>query len=121
MKQYTEDVVEVADEISEDSDGTYEMANLFSEHTGLPFVVWISTKAGARHDVRVKVAPGPHVHPSDLTSVAIRPDIRVVHGEMRASDLVLLTKWINLNRDVLLKYWEETIDTGDAVEAIRAI
>jgi hypothetical protein len=33
------------------------MANLRPERTGLPFVVFISQKAGARHDVRVKAAP----------------------------------------------------------------
>ena len=29
----------------------FEMANLFPKHTGLPFVVWISYRGGARHDV----------------------------------------------------------------------
>ena len=29
-------------EASADSDDFFEMANLFSEYTGLPFVVWIS-------------------------------------------------------------------------------
>jgi hypothetical protein len=35
---------------------TYRMANLRPERTGLPFVVFISQRGGARHDVRVKVA-----------------------------------------------------------------
>jgi hypothetical protein len=30
------------------------MANLGEKHTGLPFVVWISVRGGARHDVRLK-------------------------------------------------------------------
>src|ERR1041384_506167 len=38
-----------------DDGGLFEMANLFSKHTGLPFVVWISYRGAARHDVRVKV------------------------------------------------------------------
>jgi len=39
----------------------FEMANLRPERTGLPFVVFISQKGGARHNVRVKVARGPKV------------------------------------------------------------
>ena len=35
------------------------------EHTGLPFVVFISQKGGAKHDVRVKVARSAKVRPSD--------------------------------------------------------
>jgi hypothetical protein len=33
----------------------------------------------------------------------------VVEGELNASDLALLTKWIELNRDVLPEYWEGEI------------
>ena len=40
---------------------------------------------------------------------------------MSASDLALLSKWIELNHDVLLKYWEGEIDTKDAIDAIRQV
>jgi hypothetical protein len=53
-----------------EGEGLFEMANLFSKHTGLPFVVWISYKGGAQHDVRVKASPEPKVLPSQMTSVA---------------------------------------------------
>ena len=46
----------------------FEMANLRPERTGLPFVVFISQKGGARHDVRVTVARGAKVRPSDTDS-----------------------------------------------------
>jgi hypothetical protein len=104
-----------------DSDDFFEMANLFSKHTGLPFVVWISYKGGAQHDVRVKVSPGPKALPSEMASVAIRPEIRLVQGEMSPSDLALLSRWIEMNRDTLVKYWEGDIDTKDAIDAIQPI
>ena len=63
-----------------ESEGLFEMANLSPKRTGLPFVVWISPKAGAPHDVRVKVSKGPKVNTSELVWVAIRPDVRVVGG-----------------------------------------
>ena len=103
------------------TDAPFEMANLFPKHTGLPFVVWISYRGGAQHDVRVKVSPGPKAIPSELASVAIRPVVRVVEGEITPNDLALLAKWIELNRDVLLKYWEGEIDTKDALDALRPV
>lgn len=102
-------------------DDFFEMANLFSKHTGLPFVVWISYKGGAQHDVRVKVSPGAKMLPSEMVSVAIRPEIRVVQGMMSARDLALLSKWIEINRDVLVKYWEGQIDTKDAIDTIQPV
>lgn len=92
------------DQASADSDEFFDMANLFSKHTGLPFVVWISYRGGAQDDVRVKVSPGPRALPSQMVSVAIRPEIRVVDGELSPSDLSLLARWIEMNRDTLLKY-----------------
>jgi hypothetical protein len=98
---------------------SYEMANLRPERTGLPFVVFISQKGGARHDVRVKVAPGAKVRPSEMVTVVIRPSVRVVRGELDPRDLALLTRWIDLNRDTLVEYWDGDIEyTEDAIAAI---
>jgi hypothetical protein len=100
----------------------FEMANLRPERTGLPFVVFISQKGGARHDVRVKVAPGARVRPSEMVTVAVRPAVRVIRGSLEASDLALLRQWIELNRDVLVKYWDGVIEyTEDAIAALRPI
>ncbi len=98
----------------------FEIANLTSKRTGLPFVVWISPKAGALHDVRVKVSKGAIVHSSELVSVAIRPDVRVVGGTMSAHDLTLLKKWIESNRDAIINYWGGEIeDTADAIALMK--
>src|SRR5262245_39699710 len=60
----------------------FEMANLFPKHTGLPFVVWISVRGGARHDVRVKVSASAKAIPGEMITVGIRPDVQVIEGEM---------------------------------------
>src|SRR5450432_3222258 len=96
MKTFNEFVVEPQGE------GLFEMANISPKRTGLPFVVWISPRAGAPHDVRVKVSRGPRVQSSELVSVAIRPDVHVVGGKLNAHDLSLLRKWVDLNRDVIV-------------------
>src|SRR5215475_9009587 len=84
----------------------FEMANLRPERTGLPFIVFISQKGGARHDVRVKVARAAKVRPSEMTTVALRPSVRVVRGALDPRDLALLMRWIELNKDVLIAYWD---------------
>ena len=100
----------------------FEMANLRPERTGLPFIVFISQKGGARHDVRIKVARAPRVGPAEMITVAIRPTVRVVRGRLDAHDLDLLTQWIDLNRDALVDYWNGIIEyTEDAMKAIKPI
>lgn len=104
------------------AEGLFEMANISPKRTGLPFVVWISPKAGAPHDVRVKVSRGPKVHSSELVSVAIRPDVHVVGGNLNAHDLTLLQEWVDLNRDVIVRYWDGDIEyTEDALAALKPI
>jgi hypothetical protein len=100
----------------------FDMANLSSRLTGLPFVVWIWMKGGAQHDVRVKVSPGPRVHPSEFASVGIRPDVHVISGSVNARDVALLAKWVELNRDVLIRYWDGDLEyTEDALAALRPV
>ena len=102
-------------------DAPFEMANLFPKHTGLPFVVWISVKGGAQHDVRVKVSQSPKALPSDMISVAIRPDVHLIEGKLSSRDLALLTRWIELNKETLIRYWESEMDTLDALSAIKQV
>ena len=107
-------------QVSEDLD-FFLMANLTFKLTGLPFVVWISPRGNAKHDVRVNVSPGPRSI-SDTTTIAIRPEIRVIEGQMKTQDFALLSQWIKLNRDVLIRYWDGDIEfTEDAITAIRSI
>jgi hypothetical protein len=116
MKTFSESIAAPADE------GLFEMANLSLKRTGLPFVVWISPKGGASHDVRVNVSRGPKVHTSEWESVAIRPDVHVIGGTMSADDLGLLRRWVDLNRDVLIKYWDGEIEyTEDAIAALKPL
>ena len=96
------------------------MANVHPRRSGLPFVVYISEKQG-QHDVRVKVAAGPKAPPF-VASVSVRPEIEVVAGELSAGDLALVRRWIELNRDVIIGYWDRTIeDTADALNALQPL
>ena len=81
-------------------EGTYyEMANLFPEHMGLPFPVWVSIRGRVRHAAHL-IEGG---------------------GTMSPYQLSLLTEWIDLNREVILQCWNEEIDTVDRAAAIRPV
>ena len=122
MKTHRDLITEIVEGTQDDSDLLFEMANLVQRDTGLPFVVWISPKGNARHDVRVKVSRSPKAVPSEMVSVAIRPNVHVVEGKMSASDLKLLGSWVELNRDVLVRYWDGDIEsTKEAINLIRPI
>jgi hypothetical protein len=100
----------------------FAMANLRPERTGLPFVVFISQKGGARHDVRVKIARGAKVRPSEMVTVAVRPKPRVIRGVLDPDDLARLAEWIALNKDVLVDYWNGDIEyTEDAISALKPL
>jgi len=90
--------------------------------TGLPFIVWISPRGNARHDVRVEVAFRPKAGKPELVSVAILPDVRVVKGMMGGSELACLRRWVDLNRDVIVKFWNDEIRCHwDAAAAIKPV
>ena len=98
------------------------MSNLSPRLTGLPFVVWISPKGNARHDVRVKVAAGPKVNPDDWTTVALRPQVRVLYGVMPAKDLEALAQWVALNLDTLVQFWDGAIEyTEDVLARLKPL
>ena len=105
-----------------DKDLLFLMSNLTSKYTGLPFVVWISPPGGAKHDVEVKVSTSARALPSEMASVAIRPDVHVVGGSLSPQQLEPLRRWIDLNREVLIKFWDGEIDDSrDALMALKSI
>lgn len=101
---------------------TFGMANLRKERTGLPFIVFMSQKGGAQHDLRVKVSPLPKVRLDQLSSYALRP-YRLVEGPgLSPSEDALLRRWVDLNISTLADYWNGVIEyTEDALDQIKAI
>lgn len=99
----------------------FEMANVRPEISGLPFIVWISEKGAARRDVRVKVSTGPRAR-EFAAGVSVRPTVEVVAGELASRDLELVRAWIDLNRDVIVKFWDgEILYTDEALAALKRL
>ena len=105
----------------EPEDG-FDLAVLSPRETGLPFVVYILQDMGVVPDMRVEVARSARTNRSETVKVAIRPNVRVTRGHLDAQELVVLTQWVELNRDTLIKYWEGEIEyTIDAIQALQSI
>lgn len=114
-------VKEIESETSAGQAG-FDMANLRPDRTGLPFVVFISQKGGARHDVRVKLARLAKVRPSDMITVAVRPAPRIVRGRISAREFDLVKRWIELNERALVDYWHGVIEyTEEVLDAIKPL
>lgn len=101
----------------------FEMANLYPDTTGLPMTVWISPRGNARHDVRVKVnmAHGNQMSVANTAVVGVRSTPRVITGRLSAGDRQAVFRWIALNTDALVAYWEGHIDTARAIQALKPL
>lgn len=101
---------------------TYGMANLRKERTGLPCIVFISQKDAACHDVRVKVAPGPRMRADQMSSYALRPFKLVEGAGVPPDEERLLARWVEINLQVLVDYWDGRIEyTEDALALLTSL
>jgi hypothetical protein len=104
-------------------DEDFDMANLVPARTGVQNVIFASPKGKARHAARIKIAIDP---PDSLTgdgetaSMAIH-DYSVIGAYMRPALVEQLKAFIDLNRQLLLDYWEGRIETGQLLEGLRPI
>ena len=106
---------------NEPEDG-FDLAIVSPKETGLPFAVYILEDMGVVPDVRVEVERNARGRRSDTVKVAIRPTVRVTHGHLDVHELALLTRWIELNRETLIRYWDGEIEsTMDAILALKPI
>ncbi len=101
----------------------FEMANLYPRDTGLPMTIWVSPRGLARHDVRIKVCTshGDRMDPTNTAVVAVRPNARLLHGELSIEDIALVTEWVDSNRRALVGYWDGALSTVEFVQQLERI
>ena len=107
-----------------ETDDLFEMANLSPALTGLPMIVWISERGHARQDARVKVSlvHGRRARPDRTASVSVRPTVEIVAGRrLDRQDMDLVRKWIELNREVIIAYWNGDLLTDEAIARLEPI
>ena len=103
-------LIEMAKALLERSE-LFEMATVSPRITGLPYGVFVSQKGGARNSARVKISS---TGKSANLDIVVRVDpMKILHGKMSSSDYEKLTRWIELNRQTILDYWNEEIQYTD--------
>jgi len=117
-----EPIVTISDELAE-REQLEHMVTYRKNITGVDNTIFISPGLRVRHAPRIKVAidPPDSINPlSDQASVEITTG-NVVAGEVSAALLRQVQKFIQLNRDVLLEYWDARITTDQLQERLKAI
>ena len=100
----------------------YEMATtIYKRQSGLPFNIWVSEKkyaSGKHNRPRLKV-----LEPDYKASVAIDDPIEILanDGRLPSGSLPLLVKYIELNRESLMRLWNEEIDAAQYMSMQQSI
>lgn len=50
--------------------------------------------------------------------VAIWPKTRLMEGSLASRDLEAVVRWVDLNREALMGFWEGKLDSGDLAERL---
>jgi hypothetical protein len=92
--------------------------------TGLPMAVWITENDGYPHDVRVKVSAlhGGCGSWRTAPSIAVRPQPHeIVPSSLPGADVALVSHWIDLNRDVIIDYWNGVIEFDEVKPRLQQV
>jgi hypothetical protein len=100
-----------------------EMVSVTKAETGVDNTIWISPKGNTRHAPRIKLAidPPDSFDPRGETASIMIDDGKVVAGEVPSKLRKQVRKFLDLNRDVLLEYWDYRIGTKQLFERLRSI
>ena len=100
----------------------YGMANLRPDDTGLPMVIWVSEKGGAKHGPRIKVSKkmGDKIDPGNTLTVTV-PEAKQIGGTLPPKVFQQVKAFIILNGAVILQYWEQKISTKEMLDALKKV
>ena len=94
----------------------FEMAaNLRPADTGLPMVIWVSTRSGVPHGPRIKVAKnyGDRISGNNTFTITLEPTPRTIGniGEIKRRDIDSVLAFVKENHAALMRHWDEEIST----------
>jgi hypothetical protein len=98
-----------------------EMVSYRKDVTGISHTVFISPRGNADHDPRVKVAIDPPDSLDPRSRTAIVTIKGVVVGDLDPQLARQVQRFVQLNRAVLLDYWDYEIDTDQLRQGLRSI
>jgi hypothetical protein len=101
-------------------DELFAMVNLYPKNTGLLMTVWVGP-TDHTHAPRIKVnmAHGDRMNPTDTAVVALLPEPHLIGGDLSGQDFKAVSAWIALNLEAILDHWHGRIDGADMAAAVR--
>jgi len=112
------------DELTED----WAAVKRIPDQTGLSRAVWITENQGYPHDCRVKVSRlrSGRGHWPDAVFVSVRPVCEEIlsssgRRELPTSDLAKVCRWIELNRDVIIEFWDGVITPDETIARLQKL
>ena len=117
-----EDIHALADQLAEE-ELLEHMASFRTDATGVDNTIWVSPKGRTRHAARIKVAIDPPDSlnaASQTASVAVH-DGSVAEGHIPSHILRQVQEFVRINREVLMDYWDERIDTRQLDQRLKPI
>jgi hypothetical protein len=108
---------------SADLDEAYLDMKLSPADTGLPMAVWITANEGFPHDVRIKVSllRGGKGRWSDAVPVSLRPQPRDIADKLSAADFRLVCRWLDLNRQAIIDYWNQDVSAREIWSLLKSL
>ena len=110
--------------LHEEAMDMWEMANLHGTTTGLDnLVVWVSGGGSQlQHGPRIKVVKGTKFRPENSSTVPLTGVPRIIgNADLSQDEFAEVIKWIRLNRETILQYWNDDISTEQMISAINKI
>lgn len=107
----------------------FEMSNLRKSTTGLPVNIYVSSGGSVnnRHGPRLKAmfSNADKFNHSQTISVMLKKDVTKddVIGYDKINPIILkaLRTYINLNYEVLMKHWNDEIDSVELIQQLKKI
>lgn len=107
-------------EIMEDGIDLFEMSNFNPDFTGTLNTIWVSSnrEGKTRHGPRIKVVNSK----GDWVSVSISDTPMIMKGKgLSLKEMKRIVPFVKNNKNVLLKYWNNKIDTPEMVSSIKRL
>jgi hypothetical protein len=111
--------LQLADDSDEDED--QDMSSLRRDETGVDNTIFVSTKGRAQHAPRIKIAidPPDSFNATSKTASMAFHDYSITGAYVPPHIVEQATRFIERNRDVLLRYWDAKISTREMLDQIR--
>jgi hypothetical protein len=107
--------------LTHSDDEDQDASSLRGDDTGVDNTVFVSTEGRARHAPRIKIAidPPDSFNATSKTASMAFHDYSVTGAYVPPRLVEQATRFIERNRDVLLRYWDAKISTREMLDQIR--